>query len=81
MSGGILPLGFLQTGRDAIVREPGSGNNLTRRLSEMGIVRGTRLSMIKNDMGGPLIISIGDGRLAIGRGMALRILVEEANKA
>ncbi|TEB16726.1 FeoA domain protein [Pelotomaculum sp. FP] len=81
MGGSVLPLGFLQVGRDAVVRELGSGRNLAQRLSEMGIVRGTRLSIIKNDMGGPLIISVGDGRLAIGRGMALKILVEEASKA
>lgn len=79
MGGSVLPLGFLQVGRDAVVKDLDSGKSLRQRLSEMGIVRGTRIRIIKNDMGGPLIISVGDGRLAIGRGMALKILVEEAS--
>lgn len=80
MDGSVLPLGFLQVSRDAVVRELDGGRNLCQRLAEMGIVRGTRVRVIKNDMGGPLIISIGEGRLAIGRGMALKIMVEEASK-
>jgi nicotinate-nucleotide--dimethylbenzimidazole phosphoribosyltransferase len=52
------------------------GRSLRQRLTDMGVVRGTRVKVVKNDMGGPLIISIGEGRLAVGRGMALRIMVE-----
>ncbi|CEO90115.1 FeoA family protein [Syntrophaceticus schinkii] len=77
MSGNsVLPLGFLQTGRDAVVSDLAGGRSLRQRLTDMGVVRGTRVKVVKNDMGGPLIISIGEGRLAVGRGMALRIMVE-----
>lgn len=77
MSGNsVLPLGFLRTGRDAVVSDLAGGRSLRQRLTDMGVVRGTRLKVVKNDMGGPLIISIGEGRLAVGRGMALRIMVE-----
>jgi ferrous iron transport protein A len=72
----VLPLGFLQTGRDAVVSDLAGGRSLRQRLTDMGVVRGTRVKVVKNDMGGPLIISIGEGRLAVGRGMALRIMVE-----
>jgi ferrous iron transport protein A len=72
-----MPLGFLQTGRDAVVKDFNGGQSLGQRLTEMGLFRGTRVRVVKNDMGGPLIISIGEGRLAIGRGMALRIMVVE----
>jgi ferrous iron transport protein A len=71
----VLPLGFLQTGRDAVVSDLAGGRSLRQRLTDMGVVRGTRVKVVKNDMGGPLIISIGEGRLAVGRGMALRIMV------
>ncbi len=77
MSGNsVLPLGFLQTGRDAVVSDLAGGRSMRQRLTDIGVVRGTRVKVVKNDMGGPLIISIGEGRLAVGRGMALRIMVE-----
>lgn len=78
MSGNsVLPLGFLQTGCDAVVSDLAGGRSMRQRLTDMGVVRGTKVKVVKNDMGGPLIISIGDGRLAVGRGMALKIMVEE----
>ncbi len=77
MSGKIVPLGFLKPGYDALVTDFDGGIGLRQRLTEMGLFRGAKVKVIKNDMGGPLIISNGDGRLAIGRGMALRIMVEE----
>ena len=79
MSGSVLPLGFLQTGRDAVIKDFDGGRGLRQRLTEIGLVRGTRVRVVKNDMGGPLIVSIGEGRLAIGRGMALKIMVEEVS--
>jgi len=74
-----LPLGFLQAGCSAVVREFQGGKSLRQRLIELGLVHGTRVRVVKNDRGGPLIISVGEGRLAIGRGMALKIMVEEAS--
>ncbi len=79
MGGSVLPLGFLQAGRDAVIKSFKDGGNLRQRLTEMGLVRGTRIRVVKNDTGGPLIVSTGEGRIAIGRGMALKIMVEEVN--
>jgi len=77
MDGRVLPLSFLRAGQDAVIKNFNDGRGFCRRLTEMGLIRGTRVRVVRNDMGGPLIISAGDGRLAIGRGMAMRILVEE----
>ncbi len=77
MGSSVLPLGFLRAGQNAVVKNFNNGRYFCRRLTEMGLVRGTRVRVVKNDIGGPLIISTRDGRLAIGRGMAMRILVEE----
>lgn len=81
MGNSILPLGFLQAGRTAIVVNFDCGRGLGRRLAELGIFRGARIKVIKNDMGGPLVISVRESRLAIGRGMALKILVETEEKS
>jgi ferrous iron transport protein A len=77
--GGVLPLGFLEAGRGAVVQDLNGGRSLRQRLIELGLVRGAKIKVIKNETGGPLIISVAEGRLAIGRGMALKIMVEESN--
>ncbi|AKX94216.1 iron transporter FeoA [Moorella thermoacetica] len=81
MSNGLLPLEFLNTGQEAVIKEIAGGISLRRRLTELGLVRGSTIKIIRNDNFGPIIISLGDGsgsgRLAIGRGMAHKIMVEE----
>ena len=81
MSSDVLPRGFLPAGRHAVIRDLIGGWNLRQRLAELGLVRGAKIGVVKNDLGGPLIVSIGEGRLAIGRGMALKIMVEEVHEA
>jgi ferrous iron transport protein A len=80
MNGKVLPLGFVQSGQRAIIKEFTGGRSLSRRLTEMGLIPGSRLRVIRNDCGSPLIVSIGEGRLAIGCGMALKIMVEEVSE-
>ena len=50
---------------------------MKRRLTKMGLFPGSILRVIRNDCGSPLIVSSGDGWLAIGRAIALKIMVEE----
>lgn len=77
MADNILPLSFLQAGNEAVIKGFNGGRIFHQRLLDLGLVRGTKIKVIKNDMMGPLIVSLGEGRLAIGRGMALKIIVEE----
>lgn len=77
MSTGSIPLCFLQAGHEAVIKEMAGGKSMCRRLAGLGVTRGTGVKVIKNDSGGPVIISIKAGRLALGRGITLKILVEE----
>ena len=79
MSGALLPLGFLRAGCSAVVRDFHGAKELRQRLIALGLIHGTKINVVKNDEGSPLIISLGEGRLAIARGMALKIMVEEAS--
>ena len=72
-----IPLGLLATGRTGLVKEAFAGRILRQRLIDMGVAPGARVRVIRNEPNGPMIISIGEARLAIGRGMALKIMVEE----
>ncbi len=53
------------------------GPRMEHRLKSMGFLPGTRIKMIKNDPGTPLIVGIGDCRVCIGRGIAMRVMVEK----
>lgn len=53
------------------------GMCLRQRLADLGLTPGTILHRVQADGGGPLIIALkNDSRLALGRGMALKIMVE-----
>jgi len=71
-----LPLAFLPAGRCAVVKEVVGGFGFRRRLAEMGLVKGAVVRVIRNDRG-PLIIALGESRLALGFGMAQKVIVQE----
>ena len=52
-----------------------AGEGLAGRLSALGLTPGVELTVIQ-DAGGPLLLSVRDSRLAVGRGLAQKIVVE-----
>jgi Fe2+ transport system protein FeoA len=78
-----VPLAMLKDGETGIVISVKSGYGhgarwgLKKRLMDMGITPGTRITVIKSaPFHGPMEILVRGYRLAIGRGMAERIFVE-----
>ena len=61
--------------RARLVRIEG-GRQAVHRLSEMGLTPGVELEVLRRNGGGPLLLAVRDTRLALGRGMADRVLVE-----
>jgi len=53
-----------------------AGRALQSNLTELGLVPGVELEVIRNSNSGPFIISVKDTRLMLGRGRAERIDVE-----
>ena len=53
-----------------------AGKKLTHRLTELGLTPGVEL-MLVHDSGGPLLLSVRDSRVAIGRGMAEKLHVAD----
>ncbi len=75
MNATAMPLPLLPPGQTACVeRVLAAGQGMVRKLSAMGIVRGVQVTVL-NTQPGPLLLRVGEGRYAIGRGMAQRILV------
>lgn len=53
------------------------GRGFERRLSDMGLTPGTRITVVKSaPFHGPLEVLVRGSRLALGRGVAERIYVE-----
>lgn len=70
-----LPLTFANTGIDVKIGKIIGGENICKKLKEMGFVDGTKLKIMRNDKG-PIIVKIGESRIILGRGMANKIMVE-----
>ncbi|MGB9703701.1 MAG: FeoA family protein [Candidatus Micrarchaeia archaeon] len=58
-----------------IVKFEGCGE-VERRLMEMGLVIGSEV-MVVNQTYGPVIVEVNNAKIAIGRGMAQKIIVED----
>ncbi|MEM2111441.1 MAG: FeoA family protein [Candidatus Bathyarchaeia archaeon] len=82
-----LPLTALKEGESGIITSvkanpgPGGGKGwgLKKRLLDMGLTPGTKVTVVKSvPFHGPLEVHVRGSRLALGRGMAERIFVEIA---
>ena len=72
-----MSLEEMNPGMKGIVREIMGGRGAMRRLMELGIVPGTMVEVIQNYMRGPVIVRVRGMEMAIGRGVASKIIVEE----
>ncbi len=68
-----LPLTLVSPGEKVRVERFLGGTQVRSRLAAMGITTGEILEVINNC--GPIIVSVKDARLAIGQGLAQKILV------
>ncbi|NLL80796.1 MAG: ferrous iron transport protein A [Tissierellia bacterium] len=50
------------------------GRNVNKRLYELGLNKGAKVKVLKNDVG-PIILSLSGNKLALGRGLADKISV------
>ncbi|MEM2936719.1 MAG: FeoA family protein [Candidatus Bathyarchaeia archaeon] len=83
-----LPLTALGDGQSGIITSIGEGHGgghgrgrggwgFKKRLMDMGLTPGTRVTVVKSaPFHGPLEVSVRGSRLALGRGMAERVFVE-----
>ncbi|NLL71638.1 MAG: ferrous iron transport protein A [Epulopiscium sp.] len=69
-----IPLLFFTEGEKGIVNTIMGGQKIHKRLFEMGLNTGSEVQVIKNDAG-PIIISLGGCKVALGRGLAQKIIM------
>ena len=75
----IISLNRLKTGETAIIHSLKGGHGFKSRLSVLGFTPGTEVRMIQNFGYGPIIIEIKDTNIALGRGEAMKIIIEKDN--
>jgi len=72
----MLPLGLVQEGEKVeIIDFVQKGKGLFGRLKYMGVFAGKIVEVVSNQGRGPLLLKIDETRIAIGRGMAMKIWV------
>ena len=73
----IITLAKMEPGQSGRIKELISGPGLVRRLEEMGVRAGKRMTKVSGmPMRGPVVIQVGGTRLALGHGMARKVIVE-----
>jgi ferrous iron transport protein A len=75
-AGETLPLSMVRPGEIVEVISIQGGHEVHRRLTDLGLTAGTRVRVVQGDGSGPMILAFkDDARLAIGRGVAMKIRV------
>jgi len=71
----VLPLVALEPGETARVYAVRGGHGAARRLAELGLTPGQPVRILSIGRGGPVLVEIRGTRIALGRGMAAKVLV------
>ncbi len=69
-----MPLIFADIGEENIIRRVGGSPEVKKHLEALGFVAGGSVTVVSS-MGGNLIVSVKESRVAISREMAGRIMV------
>jgi ferrous iron transport protein A len=69
------PLSHVKEGEKVTVIEVNGGRGINLRLCELGIGIGSTITVVQNS-GGPVIVSYGGCRMALGKGVSAKIMVE-----
>jgi len=70
----MMPLTMAKPGEQVTIEKITGKDEIRRHLAELGFVVGTDVSVV-NEMGGNLIVQVKDGRVALDKTMANRILI------
>ena len=76
----VLPLAMAKTGEAVVIREITGGMGAKERLISLGLRPGEVLEVVSNNGEGRLIVARDCSRIALGRGLAQKIMVSPAEK-
>ncbi|TKA97902.1 ferrous iron transport protein A [Cereibacter changlensis] len=76
-----MPLTLMDGGGRGQVTAILGGREMQRRLSDIGILIGREVEVIRRGGSGPLVVAVGDTRLALGQEVSRRIFVSSHPEA
>ncbi len=71
----MCPISIVPEGVEVTIARVAGGGESSRRLSDLGLIPGARVRIVRNG-GGPLLLKMGDARFALGQGMATKVFVD-----
>lgn len=71
----MCPITIMSEGSEVVVARVAGGDGCSKRLSELGLVPGAKVQVVRNE-GGPILLKVGESRFAIGQGMAMKVFVD-----
>ncbi len=72
-----LPLSQMKTGQKGVIVQVAGGRGLNSRLEAMGMRVGHEVTKVSSMlMAGPVVVRVGNTEIALGFGMAQKIIVE-----
>ena len=71
-----MVLNMVDQGNEVTLAHINGGRGMRSKLYSMGLVPGTAFMVLSRNGAGPVMLRVKDSRLAIGRGMAEKIIVE-----
>ncbi|MDY6966476.1 MAG: FeoA family protein [Halobacteriota archaeon] len=67
----------MNIGQSGMITQITGGHGQRRHMRSMGLREGKNIKIItKQPVGGPIIVEMDGNQIAIGRGMAMRVLVD-----
>ena len=70
----MMPLGMASVGETNLIRKIAGRDDVRQHLAELGFVVGESVTVV-SVLGGSMILSVKDSRVAIDHAMAMRIMV------
>ena len=70
----LIPLSSLRDGERAKITSVEGGRTVNLRMNELGFTTGANLKVIRNVGGGPVMVELKAGKIALGRGIAKKIM-------
>jgi len=76
-SGSPIPLAFLPVGSEGQIIEFQGGRGMMQKMAEMGFTQFTKVRVVSSNFPGPVLVDVKDSRIALGCGIAMKIIVNE----
>jgi ferrous iron transport protein A len=73
----LKPLSQVREGRTVMIIRIDAGCGLNNRLAAMGLLPRVQIKVVNNHHPGPFVIDLKGSKMALGRGMANKIMVQE----